>query len=84
MCKYCEQKPWRKTKEYEDIYDHAILLGDDSLWVGLYMGINEWGQYVLVASGDDESRVHINYCPICGKKLTEDKANIDSIKDDEE
>ena len=42
--------------------------------VGEYTGLTMeyWkGGYYLVAHGDDTARCKIEYCPFCGRKLTE-------------
>ena len=41
-------------------------------WIDLYIDHNEEGYYIK-ALGDGISWLRINYCPLCGKELKEEK-----------
>ena len=65
-CYYCD------LDKYEDcVYSNKkkqILACAD--YTGLTM--EYWkGGYYLVANGEDTARIEIEYCPFCGRKLTE-------------
>lgn len=35
----------------------------------IYLDIDKNGDYVLIASADDETTIKVNNCPVCGRRL---------------
>ena len=69
MCKYCEQKLVVDDEYYFSRFDNQIKIAEGG-WTGVYIGLNEKGEYVLRGCGDDfTDDCLINYCPFCGRKL---------------
>ena len=58
ICKKLE----KNSKEY-------LVFGN---WNTLAMRRDEDGEYSIVAIGDGEAEMKLNYCPICGRKLSWD------------
>ena len=66
VCEFCNVDNYTKN-EFGDYYVIA-----EEYWTSLMMTYNsETGKYGLVANGDYSPGVDINFCPICGRKLTE-------------
>ena len=64
MCKYCNIRD--ANSDY--VFDSAIELAGGG-YTELYIGNELDGRYILLACGDDEAHVEINFCPMCGRKL---------------
>ena len=70
-CKFCHQKPMFYGDNWFDKYESEIELASGG-WTGLYIGVNAKGRTVMRACGDDYTDDYLpNYCPECGRKLTE-------------
>jgi hypothetical protein len=59
MCKFCTIKRGKTTGE--KIYGRSYA-------PKLYIE-KKFDSYYLVASGDNDNKLKISYCPICGSKL---------------
>ena len=69
MCKFCK-KIWSSAKAFEEsalcIDECAIVMKDGKHW--LY-DVNIFGDLVMWTN----DVLQINFCPVCGKKLEEDR-----------
>ena len=59
-CKYCN---------ISNNESKLITLGN---WINLDINRNSEGDYYIVAISDGRAEAKINYCPFCGRKLSED------------
>lgn len=72
-CKYC-QKQGLEQKLLVD-FDEGDLIGGNYLSVSVehdgQLNCDWGGQDIFESPMTVETSVHINYCPMCGRKLTE-------------
>ena len=74
-CKYCNLENYTKCEisEYDDYSHDAYCMIAEKPWTTLMMTHNsETGKYGLVANGDYSPGADINFCPMCGRELTEE------------
>lgn len=75
-CQYCDLDNYTKRESYEyDDYSHdAYYVVAEAPWTSLMMTYNsKTGKYGIVANGDYSPEVNIEFCPFCGRKLTDKK-----------
>lgn len=67
-CKYCERKPVFNKFGYFDEYENeeTICIG---IWSSISFGVDENGEFVIVAHGDGPTYYYPKYCPECGRKV---------------
>lgn len=75
MCKFCDLNNYTKSTgveyfEYQHDYEYHIA---GAPWTSLYMTYNsETNKFGIDGFGDYDAGIDIEYCPFCGRKLTED------------
>ena len=78
VCKYCESTELDKNSV---LFNHAYMNTNGLHWtrVSLYPGYNAVlkTKFVFSDYGENNS-IPINYCPMCGRKLREDRNMISS------
>ena len=84
MCDYCKENYLNLLIESTKIDDHLIGLDEAMLATTLFnfiddnsvvIDIRSCGAYIRLGDRDDmqcldhEEKIHINFCPMCGRKL---------------
>lgn len=76
ICKYCNLKNYTQDEftEYQEYYQSdAYYELAEAPYTSLVITHNsKTGKYGLKANGDYEPGIDIEFCPFCGRKLTED------------
>lgn len=71
-CKFCHQTPTFSESlidSWFDKYESQIELASGG-WTVMYIGVNEGGDVVMRACGDDYTDDYFpKYCPECGRML---------------
>ena len=70
MCKYCN------VNEYEDIWfgtKKELVVGDAPYTTLSIEYSPKENEFTMVAEGDSRATMQLEYCPKCGRKLTENK-----------
>lgn len=66
-CKYCNLKNYTESWLSSQTY---YCLAKEPYTTLEMMHDNNTGKYSLIANGDYVASIEINFCPICGRKLT--------------
>ena len=65
-CKYCDIE--KMEERVEDLYWNNLDNQSNYTILGIYYDIKK-EDWFLEASGDDDARKNINFCPFCGRQL---------------
>ena len=78
MCDYCDLSNYKKCEP--DDYDYCPHDMEYEIAKAPYTGLDityysQTNKFALVAYGDYDAGIDIEYCPFCGRKLTEENNN---------